>query len=551
MEKQDRSVGAAKSPLSCRQCRRLKRRCDRQHPRCHLCQQKQLACEYPHQRKQRVVRAGKGSHRESLSFASSSGRSRISDSNSNSNSNSATTSPQSYDTDNAPGKPLPSGPTSDNPHRRLTELNKLNLVTARFLDADNVILDQLDADNTDVTITKHVTDLVGSVDDILNIVRAFWASVHLWMPIISRKQFRQHLLSRLVTRKAQLFLLVLAMKLLSSPAKTAKSMLYRTAKQLQFDVELAGGHCVTSLQAATLIAVYELGHGIYPAAIVSVAHCARVGTLLGVDQALTNDQLSQGIPWVELEERRRLWWAILMLDRQANPVTRFMNLSYSKQSLVTLDPDPESYLPVDDDDYDNGTAGPDDSVPLRVSSQVHLGRFARFVHAVPLISQAIRRSDEDRQSSAQLRRTILSLIHLGETESVEDRILFCTLNAVCYLAVFALDSPPRRSTGQQVGIDDVASHETVAAIEHAIRIMTLEASKHVRPNLSPFVLHMMYRALKVSWRLKHLALPGVDRADASRKVELLKHGLECFQDRWLVASTYLLLAERQEILSLV
>lgn len=92
-------------------------------------------------------------------------------------------------------------------------------------------------------------------------------------------------------------------------------MLYRTVKQFYFDMELAGGLCVMSLQAATLIALYELGHGIYPAAIVSVAHCARVGTLLRVDKALANDQLSQGIPWVELEERRRLWWAILMLDR--------------------------------------------------------------------------------------------------------------------------------------------------------------------------------------------------------------------------------------------
>lgn len=156
---------------------------------------------------------------------------------------------------------------------------------------------------------------------------------------------------------------------------------------------------------------------------------------------------------------------------------------------------------------------------------------------MPLVSQAIRRSDENRQSSAQLRRTILSLIHLGETESVEDRILFCTLNAVCYLAVLALDNPARLPSAQQVTIDDVASPETMTAIEHAIRIMKLEASKHTRPNLSPFILHTMYRALNVSWRLQHLALPGVD---VSRNIELLKFGLECFQDRWLVASMSIL-----------
>ncbi|KAJ3496987.1 hypothetical protein NLG97_g2247 [Lecanicillium saksenae] len=524
MEEQDSSVGVAKSPLSCRQCRRLKRRCDRQYPCCNLCEQKQLVCDYPHQRKKRVVRAGKGNHQEFVASTS------------NSNSSSATVSPQSYDTDTPLSKSQPNSSTKVNAHHQLAELSKLNPITASFLDADNVALDQLETAKIDVTITKHVADLVGSVDDIQNAARTYWASVHLWMPIVSKIQFRQHLLPRLVAKRAQLFLLILAMKLLSTPTKTSNSMLYRTVKQLYFDVELAGSICVMSLQAGTLIAVYELGHGIYPAAIVSVAHCARIGTLIGVDKALANDLLSQGIPWVELEERRRLWWAILI----------FVNLSCPKQSLVTLDPDPESKLPVDDDDYDNGTSTPGDSVPLRLSSQVHLGRFARFVHAVPLLSQAIRRSNEDRHSSAQLRRTILSLIHLGETESVEDRILFCTLNAVCYLAVFALDRPPRRPNTQQLTVDDIASPETVAAIDHAIRIMTSEASNHSRPNLSPFVLHMMYRALNVSWRLQNLGLPGVD---VSSNVERLKLGLKCFQDRWLVANTYLLLAKRQEVFS--
>lgn len=33
-----------------------------------------------------------------------------------------------------------------------------------------------------------------------------------------------------------------------------------------------------------------------------------------------------------------------------------MNLCYPKRYLVTRDPDPESYLPVDDDDWDSGVS---------------------------------------------------------------------------------------------------------------------------------------------------------------------------------------------------
>lgn len=129
-----------------------------------------------------------------------------------------------------------------------------------------------------------------------------------------------------------------------------------------------------------------------------------------------------------------------------------MNLSYPKRYLVTPDPDPESYLPVDDRDWDNGVSTelhvsyhvpfthsrsqrskPEDSVKLRLSSQIHLGTFARFAHAVPLLSQALSRSDDEPHNTAQLRRTILSLINLGETEGVTNKVLFCTLNAVSYM----------------------------------------------------------------------------------------------------------------------
>ncbi|KAL7907559.1 hypothetical protein GGI35DRAFT_454400 [Trichoderma velutinum] len=515
-----------KSPLSCHQCRRLKRRCDRQYPCCTLCHQRRVACDYPHQRKERVRRGDRENLGEiSLSNSSQSSRNVVADINLLN---------------------LPNQLGQENAHYQLSELDELDLLAASFLDPDHYILAQLETKKKDVGITKTVADLVGSVSDIQAAAQVFFETIHVWMPIVSKQQFQKNLLQRLAFRRAELFLLILAMKLCSSRVTVAKSMLYRTVKQFYFDIESSGRFSVQTLQAAILIAIYELGHGIYPAAIISVANCARIGTLIGIDRSLSTWDLISGVPWIEVEEHRRVWWAIIILDR-------FMNLCYPKRYLVTRDPDPESYLPVDDEDWDSGLSKPEDAVTLRLSSQVHIGRFARFAHAVPLFSQALSRSGEEPHNTAQLRRTILSLINLGETEGVTNKVLFCTLNAVSYIAVFVLDSSSSRLNKEDNGqpIEEFTSSETISALQHAVKVMTRESFESIAQDcekLSLFLLHMLYKALIACFRMKNKPPTGLDIAS---NIHVLKIALERFRSRWLVAGTYLLLAKRQEVFSLI
>ncbi|KAL7928244.1 hypothetical protein V8C35DRAFT_318606 [Trichoderma chlorosporum] len=519
-----------KSPLSCHQCRRLKRRCDRQYPGCTLCHERQVACDYPHQRKERIRRGGR--NRPNPNEVSLSTRHQ---------------SPRDFTGDKNLHN-LPGQLGQENAHHQLSELDELDLLAASFLEPDHFILAQLETKRTDVGITKTVADLVGSVGDIQATAKLFFETIHVWMPIVSKQQFQEFLLHRLAFRRAELFSLVLAMKLCSSRVTVAKSSLYRIVKQFYFDQESSGRLSIQTLQAAVLISIYELGHGIYPAAIISVANCARIGTLLGINRSLNMWGLVAEVSWVELEERRRVWWAIIILDR-------FMNLCHPTRCLVTPDPGPESYLPVDDEDWDSGISKPEDAVTLRLSSQVHIGRFARFAHAVPLFSQALCRSDEEPRSTAQLRRTILSLINLGEMEGLTNKVLFCTLNAVSYIAVFVLDKPSTQlnTKGNAQPKEEFASPETLSALQHAVKVMTLEresfeATSQDCDKLSPFLLHMLYKALMACLRMKHNPPDGLD---VTSNIRLLKFALERFKSRWLVAGTYLLLAKRQEIFSIL
>jgi hypothetical protein len=64
------------------------------------------------------------------------------------------------------------------------------------------------------------------------------------------------------------------------------------------------------LQSGILIALYEFGHGIYPAAYLSIGACARWGMMYEFDE-----MEGRGQGWMDTEERKRAWWAVLILDR--------------------------------------------------------------------------------------------------------------------------------------------------------------------------------------------------------------------------------------------
>ena len=83
-----------------------------------------------------------------------------------------------------------------------------------------------------------------------------------------------------------LALLFLCMKLTSSRPHEgtdhAQNPVYTTAKRFIALLEAGGMISLTMLQAYLLIATYEMGHAIYPAAWMTVGSSVRYGQLLGL-----------------------------------------------------------------------------------------------------------------------------------------------------------------------------------------------------------------------------------------------------------------------------
>jgi hypothetical protein len=138
------------------------------------------------------------------------------------------------------------------------------------------------------------------------------------MPIISKRLFFDQLLNPLGTPRADVALLCLCMKLMTvRPSQwegKPQTDIYLGAKQYFVKLEVAGVFTIQVLQSGILIALYELGHGIYPSAYLSISSCVAYAFAMNLQSAVASNSTSQ-LTWVEREERRRVWWAIIILER--------------------------------------------------------------------------------------------------------------------------------------------------------------------------------------------------------------------------------------------
>jgi hypothetical protein len=64
-----------------------------------------------------------------------------------------------------------------------------------------------------------------------------------------------------------------------------------------------------------LTLIYELGHAIYPAAYMSIGSCVRLALALELEKQRQLDLDSSQYDLEDQEERRRVWWAVIILDR--------------------------------------------------------------------------------------------------------------------------------------------------------------------------------------------------------------------------------------------
>lgn len=124
--------------------------------------------------------------------------------------------------------------------------------------------------------------------------------------------------------------------------------LYKCCKALYAHVETQNLFTMHSFQSSLLLAIYEVGHAMYPQAYLSVGNCARLGIAMGLhgDKACLQ-MLRRSVASTEFEERRRAWWAVIILEM-------YVNLGSRHHPLACPAPQADDMLPQDDVQWDNG-----------------------------------------------------------------------------------------------------------------------------------------------------------------------------------------------------
>jgi hypothetical protein len=89
---------------------------------------------------------------------------------------------------------------------------------------------------------------------------------------------------------------------------------YMGAKHYIVELEMAGIFTTQILQSGILIALYELGHAIYPSAYLSISTCVAYAYAMNLQRGVDTNMTSQ-LTWVEQEEKGRVWWSIVILER--------------------------------------------------------------------------------------------------------------------------------------------------------------------------------------------------------------------------------------------
>ena len=159
---------------------------------------------------------------------------------------------------------------------------------------------------------------LGTEAEIKKYVSSFFNGVHKWLSFISEERLSTYLAKPLSEYRADLACLLLCIRMIlwvpSSQSKDPRTDIYLAAKQGISNMETSNILSIQTLQAGLLISLYEVGHAMYPSAYLSVGTCARYGYALGLG-AKNSIQICRPFTREEVEERRRVLWAIIVLDR--------------------------------------------------------------------------------------------------------------------------------------------------------------------------------------------------------------------------------------------
>ncbi|PNP76103.1 hypothetical protein FNYG_10661 [Fusarium nygamai] len=559
-----------RSEQACKTCKKQKRRCDKALPECSLCKRTQRLCQYgiaadfqptasdwslmqarlselenrlansPRATEQRVLTPTSGSLLEEGStygaFCDFIDTNSIGPNSVNSSSQPIGFTP-AYSTVECP--PVTKFPAS------------------LFLDIDCYVWSHARLPVLTGNIPAPVLTLLSQGNVVLDVSQNYFATVHKWLPMISKKRMDMGL--PVQNAGPDLAMLFLGMKLVTTPAiDITDSTLYDTAKSFLASLESNGVISLLCLQAMILIALYEYSHAIYPAAWMTIGSCARYADILGLTPG-DYSPLGQVTTWTEAEERRRVWWSIYIIDK-------LVSLGSRKRCLLP-DVQPQCKLPVDDGAWDRGEVNVAVSHSTSISYPIQQSAFARLCQASMYLGRAISYARDNSAMTSSRIDEIMSLagelsafatVVKNESGTLSPERSFTLLSPQCvarsalFIALDRFTCPEKisaepgyaESPGDKTQNEIELQRQSMRIIEQAseqLHTLGMELLPAFRSEgissmskVSPFILDSIYASAATFHWLLGEGGNEVYRT-ATSDLDML---LETMSSRWRLGSTY-------------
>ncbi|QYS95142.1 Zn(2)-C6 fungal-type domain-containing protein [Trichoderma simmonsii] len=536
------SQSSQKAVRACAACQKYKRRCDKTLPSCSLCTRLRRPCDYSNRQSENELKT----RIQELESLVANHVSRL--------------SPQPQSTSTASSRDTTSFSISQSPcafYPAALRFQKL------FLDTDIQTRPDAPSPPSSDMIPAAVWAYLGDQAQSAAIMSQYFQTIHKWIPIISQVRLTSLADLELGNRpRADFALLLLAMKLIQnvpgSSSNAVKDLLYICAKEFAASLEIAGVYTLLKLQANLLISVYEMGHGIFPAAYVSVGCCVTQAMVLGIHNREAPQILEQPRTWIDWEERQRVWWLVVILERYITSVG-------DNRPLLSADPKTTSHLPVNDDSWDSGQAMYPERLILSSSKHLSASPFARLAQASHLQGEVIKHCNDDTRSLALVQNDVevLSQVLWSFLEVIgKDRssmMHFYSSVGVCLSALMKLCD--HHSCDSFAIYNDRALDVTEMALarEIALRCQSImkdcifkamsfievlgemvqdQESMENLASLSPWFLDSIYQCLANIVYLM-ATTPAVEASGYPSQVSLCMDLLRKANQRWNVAGTYL------------
>ncbi|KAK0716216.1 fungal-specific transcription factor domain-containing protein [Lasiosphaeris hirsuta] len=161
---------------------------------------------------------------------------------------------------------------------------------------------------------------------LVELVELFFDRIHCFLPILHR----QSLLHSVSTHGAQGSNCLLLLSVIASAAyahpdpeiRASRERWYDEAKNLYEQTSHKPDFALETLQAAACLALQAVTHGEHSTAVLVVAKAARQATIIGIHQndsptrvVVSGVTLPPTDDWRQAEQRRRVVWALFILDR--------------------------------------------------------------------------------------------------------------------------------------------------------------------------------------------------------------------------------------------